>query len=275
MKTAVIGSRWFSLLMARRQSLNLVPPWRPLTFLVMYRGPGLGSMPSSVRSLIHVSEGLMSPERSAVSSLVWFRFCLGLLVSGLVIWPITRGYLWVRVCRVPRAFSLCVSARWHGWGDGVAAVALVGLVPSVLSGGASASALRLSIGSGADSWRNGSGALRPCVRADSARLRCAFFERRPMGILESVCDGGRDSSAWSVGPGTIEVRMNWGARGRSGWLPCALAQPTACEHTVGTARGAEHKKGSSGLQYDWGRPGTAAVCVHTVGSTVSGLVKVS
>ena len=183
--------------------------------------------------------------------------------------------LWVRVCRVPRAFSLCVSARWHGWGDGVAAVALVGLVPSVLSGGASASALRLSIGSGADSWRNGSGALRPCVRADSARLRCAFFERRPMGIRKSVCNDGRNSSAWSVGPGTIEVRMNWGARGRSGWLPCALAQPTACEHTVGTARGAEHKKGSSALQYDWGRPGTAAVCVHTVGSTVSGLVKVS
>ena len=114
MKTAVIGSRWFSLLMARRHSRSLAPPWRPLTFLVMYRGPGLGSMPSSVRSLIHVSEGLMIPERSAVSSLVWFRFCLGLLVSGLVIWPITRGYLWVRVCRVPRASSLCVSARWHG-----------------------------------------------------------------------------------------------------------------------------------------------------------------
>ena len=151
---------------------------------------------------------------------------------------------------------------------------MVGLVPSVLSGGASASALRLSIGSGADSWRNGSGALRPCVRADSARLRCAFFERRPMGIRKSVCNDGRNSSAWSVGPGTIEVRMNWGARGRSGWLPCALAQPTACEHTVGTARGAEHKKGSSALQYDWGRPGTAAVCVHTVGSSVSGLVKV-
>ena len=97
-----------------------------------------------------------------------------------------------------RAFSLCVYARWHGWGDGVAVVALVGLVPSVLSGVASASALRLSIGSGADSWRNGSGALRLCVRADLApfgRLRCAFFERRPMGILNSVCDDGRDSSA--------------------------------------------------------------------------------
>ena len=114
MKTAVMGSRWFSLLMARRHSRSLVPPWRPLTFLVMYRGPGLGSMPSSVRSLIHVSEGLMSPERSVVSSLAWLRFCLGLLASGLVVWPITRGYLWVRVCRVRRAFSLCVIGRWCG-----------------------------------------------------------------------------------------------------------------------------------------------------------------
>ena len=43
--------------------------------------------------------------------------------------------------------------------------ALDGLVRGALYGVASARALRLSIGSGADSWRNGSGALRSCVGA--------------------------------------------------------------------------------------------------------------
>jgi hypothetical protein len=64
-----MGSRLFSLLMALRQSRSFEPDWRPLTFLVMYRGPGLGSMPSSVRSLIHVDDGLMSQERIVVSSM--------------------------------------------------------------------------------------------------------------------------------------------------------------------------------------------------------------
>ena len=106
----------------------------------------------------------------------------------------------------------------------MAVVALVGLVPIVLSGVASVSALRLSIGSGADSWRNGSGALRPCVRTDLAPFRwfrCASFERRPMGTLNDVCGGGRDSTSGAVGPGTIGVRLSLGARGRSEWLPCA------------------------------------------------------
>jgi len=53
--------------------------------LVTYRGPGFGSMPSSVRSRIHVSEGLMSPERSVVSSLERFLLCLGLLVDVAVV----------------------------------------------------------------------------------------------------------------------------------------------------------------------------------------------
>ena len=56
---------------------------------------------------------------------------------------------------MPCVFSLCVSAFTcrYGWGDGdVMVVALVGFVRGVLSGVGSASALRLSIGSGADSW---------------------------------------------------------------------------------------------------------------------------
>ncbi len=43
--------------------------------------------------------------------------------------------------------------------------ALVGLVRGALYGVASATALRLSNGSGADSWRNGAGALGSCVEA--------------------------------------------------------------------------------------------------------------
>lgn len=55
---------------------------------------------------------------------------------------------------MPCAFSLCVSAFAcrHEWGDGVVVVALVGFVRGALCGVGSASALRLSIGSGADSW---------------------------------------------------------------------------------------------------------------------------
>ena len=62
---------------------------------------------------------------------------------------------------MPRAFSLCVSvfACRFGWGDGVVVVALAGFVCGALPGVESASALRLSIGSGADSWWTGSGAL--------------------------------------------------------------------------------------------------------------------
>ena len=52
----------------------------------------------------------------------------------------------------------------------MAVVASVGLVPIVLSGVASASALRLSNGSGAGSWRNGSGAL---GSVGAGRLPCA------------------------------------------------------------------------------------------------------
>lgn len=68
---------------------------------------------------------------------------------------------------MPCVFSLCVSAFTcrYGWGDGVVVVVLVVLVRGALSGVGSASALRLSIGSEADSWWTGFGALWFCVGA--------------------------------------------------------------------------------------------------------------
>ena len=88
-----MGWRSCSNAIALQDWKSLPAPCSPLTFLVTYLGPGFGSMPSSVRSRIHVSEGLMSLERSVVSSLEWFLLCLGLLVYVPAVWPIMRGCL--------------------------------------------------------------------------------------------------------------------------------------------------------------------------------------
>ena len=83
---------------------SLPAPCNPLTFLVTYLGPGFGSMPSSVRSRIHVVQRLVRFESVVVSSLV----LLGLRVFGL---------------RVRRALSTCLierrSLRVRGLGLGL------------------------------------------------------------------------------------------------------------------------------------------------------------
>ncbi len=69
-------------------------------------------------------------------------------------------------------------------------VVLVGLVRGALSGVGSASALRLSIGSGADSWWTGSGALWSCVEAVwfscAVEVDALFWHRRRVALLLSA-----------------------------------------------------------------------------------------
>ena len=73
-----------------------------LTFLVMYLGPGFGSMPSSVRSRIHVVQRLVRFESVVVRSLV----LLGLGVFGLRVRRLLSTCLITRRCLRVRGLGL-------------------------------------------------------------------------------------------------------------------------------------------------------------------------
>lgn len=90
---------------------SLPAPCSPLTFLVMYLGPGFGSMPSSVRSRIHVVQRLVRFESVVVSSLV----LLGLGVFGLRVRRLLSTCLITRRCLRVRGLGLglCVFVLLH------------------------------------------------------------------------------------------------------------------------------------------------------------------
>ena len=75
MKTAVIGLLFDSSRTALSILYNLFLPCTEFTFLVTYRGPGCGSMPSSVRSRIQVLScmGQLKIESGARSRVGWDR----------------------------------------------------------------------------------------------------------------------------------------------------------------------------------------------------------